>query len=419
MLAREIAVKLIVALPEQLSERVSEGLTRMIAAHGDRAALIAEFQGDGPGVAVVSYQVGEATASAASAVGKAFDVSLWISDLKQLDTVYVNDFAGLDADTVTTSDVVHARDLGTVLFVPVTCRGYVKGILAIGGEQEKTWSEQERSDYRQLGEVLGNVLDREHTDRRLDAVQRELREFRRKFVELQEEERRFLARELHDEIGQYLTVIKTEATLIANRGKSIEHVQSHTEAIHDQANHIYDAIHGLIERLRPSVLDEIGLEGAVRNCVVNSAAAKIGVDCRLEIEGDTEDLDDAVKISVYRVLQECMTNIARHSEASRADVLLRRYSREIADRRMRYRHQGESTAVPTLRQQLLELKVRDNGRGIARGREKAGKGLQGMSERMRAVGGELDIHSRLGGGTEVSATISLSVVPIATELGSM
>ena len=249
------------------------------------------------------------------------------------------------------------------------------------------------------GEVIGEICAlRDITEhKRMQATERELEENRRLTQVIQyrlEEERRTIARELHDELGQCVTAIKTIGTAIANRSQS-QSPETHANAktIVSVAAHIYDVVHGMIRQLRPSTLDHLGLGDTLRASLANWRERHPEVDCELKIEGDLEGLSESVNIAIYRVVQECLTNVVRHAQASRAEVSLVR-GRDVA---------GVENAV---------LTVCDNGKGLPQRNEFEATrfGLIGMRERVQALGGRLDVTSEEGQGVTVRAVIPLEPV---------
>src|SRR5690606_25181776 len=193
----------------------------------------------------------------------------------------------------------------------------------------------------------------------------------RKFTQLiqvkLEEERKTIARELHDELGQCVTAIRTIGTAIANRsGDGQTETRHNAETIVEVATHIYDVVHSIIRQLRPSALDHLGLSDAISELVERYRRQNPQLSVALEMEGDLNRFGEKVNITVYRVIQECLTNAAKHAEASsvRVEVTL----------------QQSGTS-----QERLEIRVIDDGRGLspefAEGRR---FGLLGIRERVQA-----------------------------------
>jgi PAS domain S-box-containing protein len=209
-----------------------------------------------------------------------------------------------------------------------------------------------------------------------------------------EEERRSIARELHDEMGQSVTAIRTIAAAIANRTEAGANrsesgdAQIHTNArtIVQVAGHLYDVVHGIIRQLRPSALDHLGLRDALEGWVETWRARYPDVALELSLEGELSDLGETVNITIYRIVQECLTNVVRHAGADRARIGVRRM--------------GDA----------LEVVVDDNGRGLGErdAAEAARFGLIGMRERVQALHGEFELLSRPGAGLCVRARIPLA-----------
>jgi PAS domain S-box-containing protein len=204
-----------------------------------------------------------------------------------------------------------------------------------------------------------------------------------------EEERRAIARELHDELGQCVTAIKTIGTVISNRTRdTAPDIQNNAQTIVSVASHIYDVVHGIIRQLRPSALDHLGLKETLRETVSTWGGRNPGLSCELTLEGDLEQLGETVNITIYRIVQECLTNVVRHADASRV---------EIAVDRVRDPDLGD----------VVRVRVSDDGKGIAQRSESeaARFGLMGMRERAQALGGQFRIDSHPGEGVTVTAVI--------------
>lgn len=250
------------------------------------------------------------------------------------------------------------------------------------------------------GEVIGEICCmRDITEhRRAQQAQQDLEQNRRLTQLIQihlEEERRAIARELHDELGQCVTAIKTIGTAIANRTPEGEEVHRSARTIVEVASHIYDVVHGIIRQLRPSALDHLGLDDALEESVGAFRGRHPEIEVELVLEGDLKSLGEAVNITAYRIVQECLTNVARHAQATQAHVHVRR----DAD--------------------VLGLQVSDNGRGLGERdlNEAARFGLLGMRERVQAVAGDFELSSPPGAGLTVRARIPLQAAPAGAAQG--
>lgn len=212
-----------------------------------------------------------------------------------------------------------------------------------------------------------------------------------KYLMVQEEERRNLARELHDEMGQCLNAIKLDAIAIREVVHGVQpEAEESANAIVELSGHVYDVIRGIIQRLRPAALDALGLHDAIDQLVSQWQRRNRNVLYRFDARGSLDGLGEVVNITVYRIVQECLTNVAKHAEASLVQVSVQR------------------TAPGT-----LQITVRDDGRGMDLDSPRTGLGLIGLRERVEALSGWLAIKAAPGAGVEVVA-----VVPLATAQGS-
>ncbi|HEY5815537.1 MAG TPA: sensor histidine kinase [Solirubrobacterales bacterium] len=193
----------------------------------------------------------------------------------------------------------------------------------------------------------------------------------------QEEERARVARDLHDEVNQSLTglLLRLEAVREA-APPELEPQLAETRALAGQA---MGELLSLARQLRPTALDDLGLAAAIAGQV--EQLRRSDREAELTAEGDFSDLDDDVQLVVYRVAQEALTNAARHSEAGRIAVSLRR--------------DGDGVA----------LEIADDGRGFAFDQSESGLGIAGMRERALLVGAELTIESRPGDSTTVRLAV--------------
>lgn len=239
-------------------------------------------------------------------------------------------------------------------------------------------------------EVIGEICSMRDITERKQAEEAELRlEESRQLTQLIqhhiEDERRSLARELHDELGQYVTAIKTFAVGIANKTKSqMPDVEAHAQIIVAAANHIYDGMHNIIRQLRPGALDNLGLSDTLRDSVANWQAQHPEVRFTLNLSGKFDALGETLNINLYRIVQESVTNALRHAEATTVDIGLTQDDN------------GD-----------LHLTIKDNGAGMDMCNVDQSNhfGLLGMRERVQALHGKFNVDSIPGEGTSVSVTI--------------
>ncbi|MGB8856102.1 MAG: PAS domain S-box protein [Burkholderiales bacterium] len=224
----------------------------------------------------------------------------------------------------------------------------------------------------------------ERTARELD----ESRRFSQLMQQHTEAERASMARELHDELGQCATAIKTLGMSIANRSaERMPEIRSEAQTIVTVASQLYDMVHGMISQLRPPVLDQLGLADALRDMVFTWQKSHPGVEVNLQCGSDIDGLSAETNIGVFRIVQECLTNVARHARATRVQISAARNSSGA-----------------------LLLLVRDNGVGAENDVHGATTrlGLRGMKERVQALNGTIEIVSHAGEGFAITVELPLS-----------
>jgi len=227
-----------------------------------------------------------------------------------------------------------------------------------------------------------DVTERRRTEEELARRARQLESLSRKLIQAQEDERRSLANELHDDLGQMLFALKLnlERSAQGNGDNSVENIALVDGAIARMRN--------LVQELRPPLLDEVGLEASLR-WYVEREATRAGLVFRFAFGPLEKRHPVTVEITCFRVAQEALSNVIRHAQARVVEIEL-----------------TESAAA-------LHLMVRDDGAGfdVAAARQRAtigvSQGLLSMQERVALVGGDLQIDSTPGAGTTVRARLPL------------
>lgn len=198
-----------------------------------------------------------------------------------------------------------------------------------------------------------------------------------------EDERREIARELHDETGQSVTAIKSLALALVRRSDSDETTRGAAQLIVDTASRLYAAMHEMIPRLRPLTLDSLGLADALREQVGEWRRQHPSVEIALQL-AELPALGDTATVTVYRIVQESVTNALRHADARRIDVALRAEA------------------------QMLRVTIVDDGIGLSPDWQQAGHyGLRGIVERAQALGGTAQIGRRELRGTSIDVKLPL------------
>jgi glucose-6-phosphate-specific signal transduction histidine kinase len=212
------------------------------------------------------------------------------------------------------------------------------------------------------------------------------------YVDAQEHERKALARDLHDELGQYLNAIKLDAVSIRETVAGQSGVQHVARAMIVNIDRVYGVVAGLIRRLRPVGFDDLGVAAALEHCVGEWRARLPRVAIEMSIDADLESLDETRRLVVYRLVQEALTNIARHSQATKAEI-------RIASAR-------SAQFGPS-----VDILIADNGCGADMRAPRSGLGLIGMRERVSALGGSIALASERGAGFKVMSSLPMSGGP--------
>jgi two-component system sensor histidine kinase UhpB len=207
----------------------------------------------------------------------------------------------------------------------------------------------------------------------LDRLEGERRESARRALAAQEDERRRIARELHDEIGQVLTAMMLRSETLVRQAP--DGMRPDLEDLREAARRGAQDVRQIAQRLRPEALDELGLQSALL-ALCNAVSERAGIEIARNLERDLE-LNAEQELVIYRVAQESLTNVVRHAEARRIEVTLRRDGAGVV------------------------LVVVDDGVGLPADAEHSSNGIRGMRERALLVGAQLAIGARPGGGTEV------------------
>ncbi|HTC15346.1 MAG TPA: histidine kinase [Steroidobacteraceae bacterium] len=235
--------------------------------------------------------------------------------------------------------------------------------------------------FNHMAETLASSV---HENRRLT----------RRLLQTQEEERTRLARELHDEIGQCVSAIHADAAAIRNRGT--DQVRESAEAIVEVTAQIKQIVRSMLYRLRPPALESVGLAAALRELVAAFQQRNPQVSCALRCTDELIQVNSEAGTALYRVVQECLTNIALHANARHAVIEVVLPAR-AAD------------AVRAAGASLIRVTAADDGVGFAPPAGHRGFGLIGIRERASALGGTCTIESQPGCGTRVVVEIPLAL----------
>lgn len=214
----------------------------------------------------------------------------------------------------------------------------------------------------------------------LEHEQADNRRLTRELMVLQEKERSYLARELHDDLGQYLTGIRAQAYLISQIAHNGEQVAKTAPLIVRDCEAMQQGFRRLIRSLHPVILEPLDLEESLRS-LVEQWQNSSGVRCELNIDG-LPLMSDETSTHLYRLLQEALNNVARHAEATNVRVGMK------------------------VRGNMLRVRIEDNGCGLAAD-VRPGVGLRSMHERARYMNAALKLSSSAGGGVQLDLRLPL------------
>jgi len=233
--------------------------------------------------------------------------------------------------------------------------------------------------------ILRDVTERARADEALRQSREELRELSAAAHTVREQEQRRVAREIHDELGQSLTALKMDvAWMMGNLSAGSPSLNDKLGAMQSQLDATVAATRRIAADLRPLMLDDLGLIPAAE-WLAQNFSERTGIPCKLQIRPPDLEFAEPHASTLYRILQESLTNVARHAKADRVDISIERTDG------------------------ALKLAVRDNGRGFSPAEARTHKtyGLLGLRERTVLLGGEANIASEPGRGTTIEVRIPL------------
>jgi two-component system, NarL family, sensor histidine kinase UhpB len=242
--------------------------------------------------------------------------------------------------------------------------------------------------WRRYRHARRELQARRTAEARLAEALVENRTLAQESLRIQEVERKHLARDLHDELGQYLNVIKLDAVSIGDSGGTDAQLSvGASQAIIRAVDHVHRIVSDMIGRLRPVGLDELGLASAIEHCVDHWRQRIPETRFQLSVSGEIDHLPESLTLTTYRLIQEGLTNIHKHARAKRAEISLRRVA----------------SAGPGADE--LHVTVTDDGCGMDSNIRVAGFGLNGMRERVEMTGGTFAISSAPGIGLKFDACL--------------
>ncbi len=235
------------------------------------------------------------------------------------------------------------------------------------------------SDISQLKEAIVSNLELLTENRRL----------MKELFRTQEKERRTLAFELHDELGQWLTAIRAENEVILNSAENNANIILSVQAIKNCIQKMHEVIHTMLHQLRPALLDALGLHNALLELKKQWCSHHQHIVLEFKLQGEFTKLGEQLNIIVFRLVQEGLNNICSHAEATWAQISL-------------VHETIENSPVD-----YLYLKIEDNGKGYDVDQPSIGLGLLGMRERVISMNGTLSVRSACSEGTEINIRLPI------------
>jgi len=297
---------------------------------------------------------------------------------------------GTVKDILASVEVIPGMKKGVASFLDITERKQAEEALRRAHDELETLVDERTSELKKSNETLTReIIEHMRTEEALRDSQKELRYLSGKIVSAQETERRRIARELHDQLGQDLTLMKLQLRAVQRKARiDEEEIREGCEEILRFIDQVVENVRRLSRNLSPVALEELGLSSAIRGLV---NAAEKTYDIR--IATDAVPLDGLfakdVQIGVYRVLQEALTNVGKHARAKNVSLAIRK-----GDGRMSFSVEDDGTGFNV-------------AQAVASVQSEKGLGLTIMKERVQMLGGTFDLWSEEGKGTRVTFSVPL------------
>ncbi len=293
-----------------------------------------------------------------------------------------------------------------LMHVPLMTRGWTLGSMCVGTRSNMQFGEEEQNLLAAIGGQIAVAVENARLYAEVQRKERVRGRLFKRTLAAQEDERKRIARELHDEISQSLTALLYEAEGGLELDEHPENRQR-LQSICDLTQRALENIHGLIFDLRPSMLDQLGLIPALRwlaETHLQSHSVRVSVDARseanpLDSEADFKRLSPEIETALYRVVQEAINNIARHAAARNVEIKLELQKNtatvDISD-------DGIGFDLAELGMETLE---EIDGKSASLTDDMRGLGIIGMQERIELLGGIMDIHTAPGSGTQIHVRV--------------
>ena len=288
-------------------------------------------------------------------------------------------------------DAAHEKEsmvrlgLKAAVAVPLRVKGTTLGMLAFSQlTREHSWDDIVLQRLKLVGEVLANTVAHTRSDKSLAVSRKESRQLAGRLLTAQEDERKRLAREMHDDVSQRLAATAIEAGKFEQQFLATDPARGAAATLKEHLIALSDDVHRISRQLHPAILDDLGLEDAIRS-ECDRFSKREGVAIQFRCGELPEKLAKDIALCLYRVVQEALRNVAKHAQCDRVELVL--------------------NADP----EFMYVEVRDFGCGfrLEEIRGQPGLGLASMEERVRLVGGEITISSSPNRGTTIAVRVPL------------
>jgi len=288
-------------------------------------------------------------------------------------------------------DLIKTEGLKAFLSVPLRAKDKILAVMNVASTMPRRFTKDDMYLLGSIGDQLGIAIEQAKLYKRLDDARKRYQTLLRQMITIQEEERKRIARELHDETSQQLTALALNLQALTEMMEMGDVKDTEIKAMLKKTHNIAVQAHAevarLIRELRPTLLDTLGLPAAIRNLAETNLSSR-GINVTTEFKGmEQRRISHEAELTLFRVAQEAMSNIVRHSEAKKAIIRLECNNNECI---LRIEDDGKGFNVSEI------TRIEKDGRGA---------GLFGVRERVAAVGGEAYIESQPGKGAKAIAKV--------------
>ena len=290
-------------------------------------------------------------------------------------------------------DLINIEGLKSFLSIPLQAKSNILGVLNIASSMPRRFTSRDMHLLHSVGDLLGTAIEHVKLHEQLRRSRERYQQLARQVLLTGEEERRRIARELHDETSQTLTGLALNLQVLIERAETVgindPEFKERLEKTQALAIQIHKEVGRLIADLRPSALDTLGLVPAIRQYAETNLTS-LGIDVSFEFGGIDKSLPPEMEVGLFRWAQGAIGNVIQHSDAKRATISLKSEGDELV---IRISDDGKGFDVSQL------TGIEQNGRGA---------GLFSMKERVQLLGGNCSIQSQPGQGTTAIARVSMA-----------